>query len=125
MSTSEPPEPPKLLAELSELNEKGLLRKGVGKTEHFSKEDEESAYRKNRLKIGWHLNGIQISLMWTACIFAIVLVGLLGWIIIAQVSSIIGSDLTRASTLSWLWTTVLTVGATLFVERHVIQRRRR
>lgn len=127
MSTSRPPDFPgqELLDELSKLSDRGLLKDSVSKAEHFTKEDEESADRRHRSDVSRHINRVKIAVMWLAFVFVAFLVGLLSWMLAKQVEGVIHTDASRSGALSWLWSTLLTVGATLFVERHVLQKRRR
>lgn len=116
MSTSEPPKLPELLTELSALNQRGLLRKGVGKTEHFTEEDEESATRRSRTNLGKTIVQIKQCIMWCALAALVFVMLLFGWILFKHVEGIVADASRRAETLSFVWNTFLVVGATLFIE---------
>lgn len=125
MNTSQQPKQPEILDKLTELEKSGQLDEGVKKADHFTEEDEESATRKGRSNLGVTANNIKRAGMWVVFCFGIFLLVLLGWMLWRQVCDIVLDAQSRASALNWLWSTILTVGATLFVERHLISKKRK
>lgn len=125
MNTSLPPKPPELLNELSKLEKSGKLGEGVRKAEHFTAEDAESASLKRQTRLGKTTTDIKQCAMWICFSFGVFLTFLLGLMLFKQVIGIIDDAVLRSSALVWLWTTLLTVLTTLFIEKQVTNKKRK